>query len=263
MPSLHGSAKVGVLIRFANSAGTLPGVLAALQNQTLRPNVILGVDSGSQDASPSLIKAAGGKVISWPHRYSHARVLNFGLAHLDTGLVLILSSHTILQSPDTLARMVEAMHDRRTACVSLKWDNDPFYSDAIDWRELSAKGLKFGSIYSNSMGMIRRSLWQRHPFDESLPTAEDYAWAVRQLHIGHICHRLHLPFHYQRSGPSRDYEFSRTIFGLARHHRLKVTWFGLRSSLVAWIKSLMEGNPSASIHRARLAAFCSARLSLT
>jgi glycosyltransferase involved in cell wall biosynthesis len=42
---------LGILIRFANSAVTLRDVLAALQAQTLQPDVILGVDSGSSDGS--------------------------------------------------------------------------------------------------------------------------------------------------------------------------------------------------------------------
>ncbi|MBK8040792.1 MAG: glycosyltransferase family 2 protein [Verrucomicrobiaceae bacterium] len=247
---------MGVLIRFSNSAETLPDVLAALQNQTLQPDIILGVDSGSKDGSRALIEAVGGQIIEWPHRYEHAKVLNFGIRNLTTDLVLVISSHTVLEHPETLSRMAESMSDPRTACVSLKWDGDPFYSDAIDWRELSAKGLKFGSIYSNSMGMIRRRLWKSHPFDETLETAEDYAWAIHQLELGFTCRRLALPFHYRRSGHNRDFEFARIVFNLAKKHRLRVTWLGLRSTLTSWLKALFQRDPTEGLHRARLAAFC-------
>ncbi len=247
---------LGILIRFANSAATLPDVLAALQAQTLQPDVILGVDSGSSDGSDKLIRNAGGQVIQWSHRYEHSKVLNFGVKHLQTDLVLVLSSHTVLEDPETLSRMVEAMRDPHTACVSLKWDADPFYSDAIDWRELSTKGLKFGSIYSNSMGMFRRSLWVRHPFDESLDTSEDYAWAIHQLDLGHICRRLALPFRYRRSGHNRDFEFAHIVFWFARKHRLKVTWLGLRPTFTAWLRAVFKREAVAPLHLARLRAFC-------
>jgi glycosyltransferase involved in cell wall biosynthesis len=100
---------LGILIRFANSATTLPDVLAALQGQTLQPDVILGVDSGSSDGSDKLIRNAGGQVIQWSQRYEHSKVLNFGVKHLKTDLVLALSSHTVLEDPATLSRMVEAL----------------------------------------------------------------------------------------------------------------------------------------------------------
>lgn len=258
--SLAAHATVGVLIRFSNSAATLPDVLAALQRQTLRPDVILGVDSGSVDGSGALIEAAGGKVIRWPHRYEHSKVLNFGLAALQTDLVLVLSSHTVLDDPETLERMALAMQDPLTACVSLKWDADPYYSDTIDWRELSTKGLKFGSIYSNSMGMIRRSLWERQPFDESLDSSEDYAWAIQQLKTGHICRRLALPFRYRRSGHKRDFEFAQIVFRLARDHHLKVTWLGLRATFTAWLKAHFTRESDTALHLARLLAFCRVHL---
>ncbi len=251
---------VGVLIRFANSAKTLPEVLAALATQTLRPDVILGVNSGSQDGSPQLIEAAGGRVVRWEHAYEHAKVLNFGLRYLETDLVLVLSSHTVLDDAETLARMVATMKDPRTACVSLKWDADPFYSDSITWQELLAKGLKFGSIYSNSMGMIRRDLWLKKPFDESLETAEDYAWAIAQLEKGHVCHRLALPFHYQRSGHNRDFDFARMVFQFARRHRLKVAWLGVRATLQAWWKAWWHRDGSSKLHQARLSAWWKVRL---
>ena len=257
LPATH-RPSVGVLIRFSNSAETLPEVLAALRRQTLWPDVILGVDSGSQDLSCELIEAAGGTIVRWPHAYEHSKVLNFGLKHLDTDLVLILSSHTLLEDATTLARMVGAMRDPLTACVSLKWDADPFYSDAVTWQELLAKGLKFGSIYSNSMGMIRRKLWEAVPFDESLITAEDYAWAIEQLHRGHICKRLALRFGYERNGHDRTFEFAQLVFHFARRHRLRVTWLGVPRSLQQMFSAFFTrrpGSPPPALHYERLKAW--------
>jgi glycosyltransferase involved in cell wall biosynthesis len=225
------SHTVGVLIRFSDSAATLPAVLNALQKQTLQPDQLLGVNSGGTDASPELLRAAGGQVVDWIPPYAHSAVLNFGLRFLTTDLVLVLSSHTVLESPESLAQMVAAMRDPAAACVSLAWDDDPFYSDAIRWAELQRKGLRFGSFYSNSMGMIRRRLWEAQPFDEDLPTAEDYAWSLAQMKKGHTCHRLHLPFSYRRGGTARDGEFAQVTFHLAKKHRLNVAWLGPKASL--------------------------------
>ena len=102
---------LGVVIRFKNSADTLPAVLEALRRQTLRPDLVLGVNNQSTDASADLFQAAGGKVIEWTQPYHHSRVLNFALRHCPTDLVLVLSSHTVLESPDALAQLVAAMAD--------------------------------------------------------------------------------------------------------------------------------------------------------
>ena len=222
---------LGVVIRFRNSAATLPAVLAALGRQTFQPDLLVGVDNQSSDSSAEILRTAGARILEWTQPYSHPRVLNFALRHCPTDLVLILSSHTVLESADAIERLVAALGDPRTACASAKWDQDPFYSDAIDWSELQTKGLKFCSIYSNSMGLLRRSLWEQHPFDESLPTMEDSAWALEQIRRGYCCRRLDLPFHYQRSGQTRDFIFAAVTFRLAARHGLTVTWLGVRASL--------------------------------
>ena len=237
---------LGVVIRFKNSAATLPAVLTALRRQTLQPDLILGVNNQSADASPEILRRAGAKIIAWTQPYSHPRVLNFALRHCPTDLVLVLSSHTALQSPDAVEKLVAALHDPRTACASGKWDDDPFYSNAIDWHELKTKGLKFGSIYSNSMGILRRSLWEEVPFDEAMPTMEDGAWALEQVKRGFICRRLDFPFGYMRGGRPRDFVFAVTTFQLAARHRLRVAWLGVVGTLHKLFAALVRG-PSRSV----------------
>ena len=253
---------IGVLIRFKNSAATLPRVLQRLQAQTIQPLFILGVDTGSTDDSAALITLAGGRVETWSQPYHHSRVLNFGLKHLHTDLVLVLSSHTTLDDADAVERMLATFEDPRVACVSAKWDDDPFYSDSITWDELHAKGLKFGSIYSNSMGMIRRRAWLTTPFDESLVTAEDYAWAIEQLKRGHLCKRLHLSFGYERSGHDRTFEFAHLVFQFSRRHKLRVAWLGVRRSMQQLLTTLLirqPGAPPPALHYGRLKAWAAMR----
>ncbi len=253
---------IGVLIRFKNSAATLPRVLERLKSQTIQPLFILGVDTGSTDNSADLITQACGRVIAWSQPYHHARVLNYGLKQLHTDLVLVLSSHTTLDDDDAVERMLAAFENPLVACVSAKWDDDPFYSDAITWDELRAKGLKFGSIYSNSMGMLRRKAWTAVPFDESLITAEDYAWAIEQVRRGHICKRLSLHFGYERSGHDRTFEFAQLVFQFSRRYKLRVTWLGVQGSIQQLLKTLFNRRPdmpSPALHYERLKAWAMMR----
>lgn len=249
-----GRSTVGVVIRFKNSVTTLPEVLAALDRQSLQPDLIVGVNNASSDRSPELFRRPGARLIEWTGPYHHPRVLNFALQHCPTDLVLVLSSHTVFESASALAELVAAMADPRTACASGKWDKDPFFSDAIDWAELQTKGLKFVSIYSNSMGILRRALWEKVPFDEAVPTMEDCAWAVAQVHAGYVCRRLNFPFRYQRGGRRRDYIFALITFQLAGRHGLPVAWLGVRGTVselmrIAWLRLIGPRESSVPDHR--------------
>ena len=225
-----------VIIRFKNSAGTLPAVLSALAAQTFQSFRLLGVDTGSSDSSGDLIRQAGGTIVFWKEAYSHPKVLNFGVEHAQGALILALSSHTSLTAPDTLERMVAAMQDPEVACVSAKWDEDPYYSDRVTWEEIQEKGLKFGSIYSNSMGMFRRSFWEEERFDESLDGCEDYAWAVAQLRRGHVAVRMNYPFTYERSRNDRVHHLCLNTHLLAKKHGLEVAWMGAKGTVKELVK---------------------------
>lgn len=232
---------VGILIRFSDSEETLPAVLAAISSQTHQPDQILGVANHSTDNSLRLLADAGARVIEWDAPYHHASVLNYGFGHLKTDLVLVLSSHTVLQSDTAIEDLAKCFSDEHVACASAKWDDDPFYSDHVNWQELKKKGLRFGSIYSNSMGMVRRSCWLETPFDESIVTSEDYAWAIERLKRGDACRRLSFPFKHLREGKPRHREFAKIVFRLARRHRLKVAWLGPVASIKELFKSWAEG----------------------
>ncbi|GAA5115553.1 glycosyltransferase family 2 protein [Luteolibacter yonseiensis] len=254
------TATVDILIRFKNSAATLPRVIEHLENQTYPPTNIIGVDTGSTDGSAEIIRRAGGTVVSWDAPYSHPKVLNFGLGYCRSELVVVLSSHTVLLSPDTIERMVAVMANPAMACVSAKWDDDPYYSDAISWDEMRAKGLKVGSIYSNSMGMLRHSFWQATPFDETMEGSEDYAWAISQLRLGHLCGRMDFPFDYLRSSNDRHHELARSAFLIARRNGLRPAWLGARCTFQNLIKAVLSGDKEArSLHGERLRAWWDVR----
>lgn len=251
----HGAMNVAVIIRFKNSAATLPGVLTALAAQTLKPAQIIGVDTGSTDGSDTLILKAGGTVVRWEEAYHHARCLNFGISQCREEAVLILSSHTVLHDPTTLASMLDALKLQGTACVSGKWKLRDDWSDAITWPELERTGLRFCSIYSNSFGMIRRALWEECKFDESIVTMEDYAWALEQVRAGHTCRRLEFRFSYQRSAHNRDYTFAAVTFHLARRHGLRVGWLGRKATVAAIARGILRrGKVSLKTHIGRLKA---------
>jgi hypothetical protein len=94
------------------------------------------------------------------------------------------------------------------------------------------KGIKFGSIYSNSLGLIRRKVWQDYTFDESINGMEDYDWAIRKLKAGHCVARLKASVHYQRNAHNRDMRETARAFFLADRYGLAVRWLGVSAGLI-------------------------------
>ncbi len=248
-------ADLAVIIRFKNSADTLPAVIAALKAQTVQPHRIVGVDSGSTDGSHAMLRNAGATVLRWTEPYHHARTLNFALATRREKYALILSSHTVLHDPETVAKMLAAIRQPGTACVSGKWTPQDDWSDAITFDELQRTGLRFCSIYSNSFGMIRRDLWEKTKFSEQLITMEDYAWALEQVCAGHTCRRLEFPFSYQRSAHPREFAFAAITFHLAKRHGLRVGWLGWKATAAAIARGLVLRKKPIRQHIDRLRAF--------
>lgn len=250
---------IGVVIRFKDSAATLPEVLDALRKQTRKPDLIVGVDTGATDASPTILTTAGARVVRWTEPYHHARVLNFGVRNCPTDLVLVVSSHTVLKSTDAIAKLAACLDDPNTACASGRWDDDPHHRDVITIEELRGRGMKIASIYTNSMGMFRRAFWTEAPFDESIVTMEDYAWALDQAARGRVVRRTRFDYAYLRQGKPRYFTFACIAMRLARRYGLRLAWLGARGSLAGWLRTRSrtdpEGLDQAAMHLGRLKAW--------
>ena len=228
---------LGVLIRFANSAGTLPAVLEALRTQTAGADEILGVNNGSRDGSDEIVRGAGGRVLDWARPYQASEVLNAGIEAMTSDRILVLSSHTVMTSPHAVERLLAPLADPRVVCSSLRWDDDDYYSDRISFDELRTKGLKFGSIYTNSLGILRRGAWLEQPFREVAGAhwIEDYDWAVLQLKRGGLCASGKVGFEYLRKGGvSRERSQTSYVFAMGREHGLEVRWLGFRAAAQRW-----------------------------
>ena len=230
--------EITAVIRYKDSASTLPEVLDSLKRQTRPVDCIVAVDTGSRDDSTRILTEAGAKIIKWEQPYHHSRVTNFGISHCDTPDVLCLSSHTAMNEPDIVANLLVSMSDPRVAASSICWDDDSFYTNKIDHHEILQKGLKLGSIYTNSLGLLRKTLWEQHAFDESINGVEDYEWAIHQLQAGYKIHRLQAKISYQRKGHNRIMRGTARVFCIAHRYQLKVTWLGYKATAQALIKHL-------------------------
>ena len=99
---------------------------------------------------------------------------------------MCLSAHCIPQRADWLSRLHANMAKADVAGVYGR-QLPMAYSTPQDKRDLlNTFGLDHrvqvkDTFFHNANSMIRRDLWQQHPFDETVTNIEDRVWAERVL----------------------------------------------------------------------------------
>jgi glycosyltransferase involved in cell wall biosynthesis len=107
--------RYSVLIRTWNSGLTLPSCLNGIRSQSFAPSRILIVDSGSTDGTLQIADAHDVEILHYPAslRFNYSRSINIGMQVLDTPFVLLLSSHTILETPCASSLMLAELSEHQ------------------------------------------------------------------------------------------------------------------------------------------------------
>ena len=176
---------ISILIRTFNSAGTLPTVLERLELQPA--DEILVVDSGSTDATLAIAKKHRVRILIAAPPFNYSKSLNLGLRAAKNPWVLVLSSHCLPQSRDLLEIFRRATA-QLPAHVVVAYGDSPLIPKKVSPDEpallidrTTPPGQWQGYYSGNRLALYRRAHWEKYPFDESLPTAEDLAWALQAL----------------------------------------------------------------------------------
>jgi rhamnosyltransferase len=183
--------RVSAVIRAYNEGQHIGRLLEGLHRQTVRPDEIIVVDSGSTDETVKIAQAAGCSIVHIDKsEFSFGRALNRGCAAA-TGEILIFASAHVYPVYDTyLEHIVNAFKRDRVAIaygrqigdertkfsesrVMLKW----FPRDNI-WDQ--------GHPFSNNANAaVLKSVWQEMPYDENLTGLEDLDFGRKALSRGY------------------------------------------------------------------------------
>ena len=177
---------VSAVVRTYNSARTLAETLVSLciQNETVWEIII--VDSGSTDDTRAIADRYGCRWIDYPasREFNYSEALNLGIAAATGANILIVSSHTVLVHRDILKTMRANLRRHDAAGVyctqtrlraGLPGRDDPERGRTV---EVTRADTFWGyNGLSNSCSLIDRECWELHPFDPTMPCAEDQEWA--------------------------------------------------------------------------------------
>src|SRR5512134_523980 len=181
-----------IVIRAYNEEKHIGRLLEGIRQQTIGDVEIILVDSGSTDGTVSVAEAFGARLVRIPPaEFTFGRSLNLGVRAATRKLVVIASAHVYPVYPDWLESLLRPFEDENialtygkqrgpeTAHFSEQQVYHQWYPDASQPRQGTA-------FCNNANAAIRRSFWDKNPFDERLTGLEDLAWAKPAKAQGYV-----------------------------------------------------------------------------
>jgi len=168
----------------------LDKVLTGLSVQRNVKSEVILVDNESTDNSVEIARKHGAEVVMLPRKqFTYGRALNAGLEAAKNEICVILSAHSMPSGRDFLAACCEPFDIPEVAaarCVyagkqsdQLRWTAPEVLRGQVNFETVISKGpLASGCV-------IRRSVWQKVAFDETVNAAEDKKWAQAILSQGY------------------------------------------------------------------------------
>lgn len=172
-----------IVIRAYNEAQHLPRLLEGIAHQTVEDVEVILVDSGSQDPTVQIAEKYGVKVVHIPSaEFTFGRSLNFGVQAATREFIVIASAHVYPVYPDWIESLLRPFDDGQVALTYGKQRGPDFakYSEQQiyhQWYPDASKPDQPTTFCNNANAAIRKSLWEKNKYDETLTGLEDVAWA--------------------------------------------------------------------------------------
>lgn len=234
---------VSVLIRAYNSASTIERTLVSVRRQTVDAEIVI-VDSGSDDATLELAARHADKVVAIPRgEFTYGRALNVGFDVASCEIVHPLSSHCAFEHDEHLAWVLELHSDERVIATNgIRYDDSGALLSRPIFLNRWPGEHRIGWGFSNHSASVRRSAWERVPFDERLQACEDKEWALRAYAtdpswtIAYDSRLMVSAAHRHTDGPARLYDRARRE-GFALQTILPATDISAALVLRQWVCS--------------------------
>jgi glycosyltransferase involved in cell wall biosynthesis len=183
--------RVSAVIRAYNEAKHIGRLLEGLEKQTVKPDQVIVVDSGSTDDTVAIAEGAGCEIVHISKaEFSFGRALNRGCSAADGDILLIASAHVYPVYDTYVEHLTKSfahdgvaiaygrqVGDERTkfseSRVMLKW----FPTENI-WDQRHP-------FSNNANAAVLRSVWKESPYDEDLTGLEDLDFAQKAIAHGY------------------------------------------------------------------------------
>jgi rhamnosyltransferase len=180
-----------IIIRAYNEEKHIARLLEGIKQQTVKDVDVILVDSGSTDLTTAIAESYGAQVVRIPSaEFTFGRSLNYGIKATARELVVIASAHVYPVYPDWLETLLRPFQDERIALTYGKQRGPNFakFSEQQifhQWYPDAGKPNQDTAFCNNANAAIRRSLWEKNNYDETLTGLEDLAWSKWAKEQGH------------------------------------------------------------------------------
>ncbi|CAG0963148.1 rhamnosyltransferase [Anaerolineales bacterium] len=181
-----------IVIRAYNEEKHIGRLLEGIRQQTVKDVEVILVDSGSTDGTVSVAESFGAQTVRIrPDEFTFGRSLNFGIKSATRKLIVIASAHVYPVYPDWLETLLRPFEDESVALAYGKQrgpDFAKFSEQQIfhQWYPDVSKPRQETAFCNNANAAIRKSLWEKNNYDETLTGLEDLAWAKWAKEQGHV-----------------------------------------------------------------------------
>lgn len=182
--------RASIIVRALNEGKYLGPLFEALQRQKDQSFEIILVDSGSSDGSVQIGESHGVRVEHIrPEDFTFGRSLNYGCRAAKGEFLVMLSAHTLPMHDDWLGNLLAPFDDARIKVCYGKQrggEQNKFSECCLMQSWFPEEDLEPQEDYfcNNANCAVRRTDWERRPYDESLTGLEDLAWAKEAVKEG-------------------------------------------------------------------------------
>ena len=181
---------ISVIIRTKNEERWMVQCLHGVFNQNYKDFEVIIVDNESNDKTLEKAKQFNIQKILICRDYLPGKALNIGIKEARGDYIVSLSGHCIPVDNQWLSNLLKNFNESDIAGVYGRQEPMAFTPDA-DKRDLT---LIFGldrrvqlkdSFFHNANSMVRKDIWQKIPFNETVTNIEDRVWAQKVLQKGY------------------------------------------------------------------------------
>ncbi|MFL6088525.1 MAG: glycosyltransferase family 2 protein [Aeromicrobium sp.] len=181
---------ITAVIRAYNEGEHIGRLLTGLQQQTMRVDEVVVVDSGSSDNTVAVAESFGARVVSIAKEaFTFGRSLNYGCDAAKGELLLIVSAHVYPVYDTFVERLAEPFNDSRVAIAYGRQvgDHRTKYAESrvmAKWFPEQSIQNQSHPFSNNANAIVRKDTWNELRYDERLTGLEDLDFAKRALQRG-------------------------------------------------------------------------------